>query len=87
MKIDKDGKMFDALWEIHNYSNGLEEVYLWADKDQKEVIKSVAGVVNVYDDITPYRYHIYFDPRYDFGTVTKNIMDKLGIETWEHWRK
>ena len=68
-----NGKLKDVIIEDEYYTDprtGVEMMNqlcftVWADESMLETIKAVAGVTNVYNQITKTKFHVYYDKRYD----------------------
>ena len=46
---------------------------VWADERMKSVIKGVEGVVNVYNQISPTCFSVYYDQRYERDFLKREI--------------
>lgn len=77
--MSQDGKLCDVL--VDEFILGDEFIYLevWADANMENVIKSVPGVVNVYNITSEVEYHVFLDPRYDREWVKAEIEAQIKI--------
>lgn len=76
----KNGRMKDVIIENEFYTDprtGVEIMsdcfIVWADAAMLETIKAVEGVTNVYNQITPTKFSVYYDKRYDREFVKREI--------------
>jgi len=80
--MNETGRKTDILILDEKYTDprtGVEVINtlcftVWADEDMKEVIKSVEGVVNVYNIPVPTQFSVYYDQRYDREAVKAEIV-------------
>jgi len=85
----EDGRRTDVLVEDSCYTDprtGLlvrSRIFIvWADPGLEEVIKSVPGITNVYNNCSPTEYTVFYDPRYDHEWLRAEIeaVIKIGVE-------
>jgi hypothetical protein len=83
--MDDTGKKQDVLIEniwTEDQKTGLKNMQegmliVWADPKVLDVIKSVPGVSNAFCNISPVKYEVFLDPRYDREFVQKEIEAKI----------
>jgi hypothetical protein len=75
-----NGKQFDVLVKRNKYTDertGVEipssNLTVWADAGNKDIIKSIEGVTNVYCNVSPTQYDVFIDERYDVEFVGREI--------------
>lgn len=69
----ENGKIIDII--IEDMCTG--HIMVWADAGNKEIIESVPGVTNCFEEGV--RYPVFLDPRYDVKWVKEEIIARIKI--------
>lgn len=82
--MNKNGRRTDVIVEERTYRDDMGmvkflEMVVYADPGNAEIIKSVPGVVNVYNSLSKIEYVLSLDPRYDRAWIAAEIEAQIKI--------